>query len=143
MIRKQTYRQAHRCLLLWKSKVGDDDQKVIKELLIYNFREIKIFQFSSIQFSPSVVSASFQPHGLQHARPPCPSPTSGACSSSCLLCQWCHPTVSSSVVPFSRLQSFPASGSFQMCWFFTLGEKILEFQLQHQSFQWIFRTDFL
>ena len=72
------------------------------------------FQFSSVQFSPLVMSDSLRPHGLQHARLPCPSPTPGACSSSCLSDQWCHPTISSSVVPFSCLQSFPASESFQM-----------------------------
>ena len=66
-------------------------------------------------FSRSVVSTSLQPHELQHARPPCPSPTPGACSNSCPSSQWCHLTISSSVVPFSsRPQSFPASGSFQM-----------------------------
>ena len=63
---------------------------------------------------------SLQPHGLQHTRPPCPSPTPGVCSNSCPLSQWCHPTISSSVVPFSSsLQSFPASGSFHMSQFFT------------------------
>ena len=60
------------------------------------------------------------PHGLQHARPPCPSPTPGVHSNSCPLSQWCHPAISSSVVPFpSRLQSFSVSGSFQMSQFFT------------------------
>ena len=64
-----------------------------------------------IQFSPSVVSGSLRPHGPQHSRPPCPSPTPGACSHSCPSHQWGHPTISSSVVPFSScLQSFPASG---------------------------------
>ena len=59
---------------------------------------------------------------LQHTRPPCPSPTPGAYSNSCPSSQWCHPTISSSVIPFaSRLQSFPASGSFQMTQFFLLG----------------------
>ena len=77
---------------------------------------------SSVQFSRSVVSNSLQPHGLQHARPPCPSPTPGACSNSCPSRWWCHPTISSSVVPFSfRLQSFPASESFQMSQFFASG----------------------
>ena len=72
-------------------------------------------QFSSVQFSCSVMSNSLRPHGLQHARPPCPSPTPRACSNSCPLSQWCHPTISSSVVPFSScLQSFLASGSFPM-----------------------------
>ena len=69
----------------------------------------------SVQFNLSVVSNSLRPHGLQHTRPPCPSPTPGVYSNSCPLSRWCHPTTSSSVVPFfSRLQSFPASGSFPM-----------------------------
>ena len=73
----------------------------------------------TVQFSHSVASDSLRPHGLQHARPPCSSPTPRAYSNSCPLSQWCHPTVSSSVVPFSScLQSFPASGSFQMSQFF-------------------------
>ena len=67
------------------------------------------FQF---QFSCSVVSDSLWPHGLQHARPPCPSPISGVYSNPCPLNWWCHPNISSSVVPFSCLHSFPASGSF-------------------------------
>ena len=66
--------------------------------------------FFSVQFSHSVVSNSLWPHGLQHARPPCPSPTPRAYSSSCPSSQWCHPTISSSVIPFpSHLPSFPAS----------------------------------
>ena len=76
----------------------------------------------SVQFNHSVVSNSLQPHGLQHARLPCPSPTPGACSNSCSSSQWCHPTISLSVVPFSScLQSFPASGSFSMSLFFASG----------------------
>ena len=67
------------------------------------------------QFSRSVMSNSLWPHGLQHTRLPCPSPTPGACSNSCPLSRWCHPPISSFVVPFSScLQSFSASGSFQM-----------------------------
>ena len=73
---------------------------------------------SSVQFSHSVVSNYLQFHRLQHARPPCPSPTPGVYSDSCPLSQWYHPTISSSVIPFSWLQSFPASGSFQMSQFF-------------------------
>ena len=70
----------------------------------------------------SVVSNSLRPHGLQHARLPCPSPSPGTCSNSCPLSQWCHPTIFSSVVPFSScLQSFPASGSFLLSWLFTSG----------------------
>ena len=68
------------------------------------------------------MSDCLQPHGLQHARSPCPSPTPRVYSNSCPLSWWCHPTISSSVVPFSsHLQSFPASGSFKMSQFFTSG----------------------
>ena len=78
---------------------------------------------SSVQFSCSVVSDSLRPHESQHARPPCPSPTPGIYSNSCPLSQWCHPTISSSFIPFSCLQSFPASGAFPMSQFFTLGSQ--------------------
>ena len=75
-------------------------------------------------FSHSVVSDSLQPHGLQHTRLPCPSPSPGACSNSCPSSQWCHPTISSSVTPFSScLQSFPASGSFPMNWLLASGDQ--------------------
>ena len=77
--------------------------------------------FRKFQFS-SVVSNSLQPHGLQHTRPPCPSPTPGVYSNSCPSSRWCRPTISSSVVPFSScFQSFPASGSFPMSRFFVSG----------------------
>ena len=73
-------------------------------------------------FSCSVGSDSLQPCGWQHTRPPCPSSTPGACSNSCPSSWWCHPAISSSVIPFSScLQSFPASGSFLMSQFFTSG----------------------
>ena len=76
----------------------------------------------SVQFSHSVVSNSLWPHEPQHARPPSPSPTPGVYPNSCPLSQWCHPTILSSVVPFSSCpQSFPASGSFQMSQFFASG----------------------
>ena len=76
----------------------------------------------SVQFSHSVVSDSLRSHGLQHARPPCPSPAPGVHPNSCPLNRWCHPTISSSVIPFSSCsQSFPASGSCQMSQFFTSG----------------------
>ena len=83
----------------------------------------------SVHFSHSVVSDSLRPHGLQHARLPCPSPTPRVYPNPCPLSRWCHPTISSS----SRK------------WVSSLHQvaKVLEFQLQHQSFQWIFRTDFL
>ena len=77
---------------------------------------------SSFQFSHSLIPNSLQPYGLQQSRLPCPSPTPGAWSNSCLSSRWCHPTISSSVVPFSScLQSFPASGSFPMSQFFASG----------------------
>ena len=75
-----------------------------------------------VQFSRSVVSDSLRPHESQHARPPCPSPTPGVHPNPCPLSWWCHPTISSSVVPFSSCpQSFPASGSFQMGQLFASG----------------------
>ena len=78
--------------------------------------------FIVIQFSHSVMSNSLQPHGLQHTRLPCPSLTPRTCSNSCPLSQWCHPTFSSSVVPFSScLLSFPASGAFPMSQLFISG----------------------
>ena len=98
----------------------------------------------SVQFNRSVVSNPLQPHGLQHTRLPYPSPTPRVCSNSCPLSRWCHPSISSSVIPFSSfLQSFPVSGSFPMSQFFTSDGQILELQLQHQFFQWICRVDFL
>ena len=110
-------------------RVGQKDEEKL------NLREV--------QFSLSVVSDSSRPHGLQHARLSCPSQTPWVCSNSCPL-SWCHPTVSSSVNP-----SLPAfnlaqhQGLFQ--WVSSLYQvaKVLELQLQHQSFQWIFRIDFL
>ena len=89
-------------------------------LLFYYFHHL--FLFSSVQFSHSVVSDSLWPHEPQRVRPPCPSPTPGVHPNPCPLSRWCHPTISSSVVPFSScLQSFPASGSFQMSQLFTSG----------------------
>ena len=89
-----------------------------------NFLIVSFFFFffwilQSVQFISSVVSDSLLPRGLQHTSPPCSSPTPGIYSNSCPLSRWCHPTISSSVVHFSScLQSFPASGSFQMSQFF-------------------------
>ena len=78
--------------------------------------------FCSVQFVHSVVSDSLRPHELQHARPPCPSPTPGVHPDSCPSSCWCHPAISSSVVPFSSCpQSLPASGSFPMSQLFTWG----------------------
>ena len=81
-----------------------------------------VIQFSSVQFSHSVVSDSLRPHALQHARPPCPSPTPGVHLDSHPLSPWCHPAISSSVVPFSSCpQSLPASETFPMSQLFTWG----------------------
>ena len=86
-------------------------------MFIFNF-QLEIFS----QCTCSVVSDSLQPHGLQHARLPCPRLTSRAYSNSCSLYQWCHPTISSPVVPFSSyVQSFPTSGSFPVSWFLASG----------------------
>ena len=81
---------------------------------------------SSVQFSCSVVSDSLWPQGLQHARPPCPSPTPGVCSNSCPLSWWCHPAISFSVLLFFCLQSFPASGSFPVSQLFASGVQSIE-----------------
>ena len=89
---------------------------------IYIYIYTYAYIFSSVWFRHSVVSNSLWLRGLQHARPPCPSPTPGVYSNSCALSWWCHPTNSSSVVPFSsHLESFPASGSFQMSQLFASG----------------------
>ena len=86
------------------------------------FSSLSVLSFSSVRFIHSVVSSSLRYHGLQHPRPPCPSPTPGDYSNSCPLSQWCHPTISSSVISFSSCpQSFPVSGSFQMYQFFASG----------------------
>ena len=101
----------------WKCKLVQPLRKTVWRCL----KTLNI-ELPSVQFSRSVVSDSLQPHGLQHARLPCPSPTSWAYSNSCPFSQWCHPTSSTSVVPFSCcLQSFPASGSFPMSQFFPSG----------------------
>ena len=100
----------------------DHHERRASQLLRAWNREVKFGEFSSVQFSCSDMSDSFRPHGLQHTRPPCPSQTSRVYPNSCPLSRWCHPTISSSVVPVSScLQSFPASGSFQMSQLFTSG----------------------
>ena len=92
----------------------------IKELTRIISPLIKAESTDSVQFSHSVMSDSLWPHRLQHARLPCLSPTPGASSNSCPSSRWCHPTISSSIIPLSSyLQSFPASGSFPISWFFT------------------------
>ena len=105
------------CVDAWFFSVSNLD---ILHVSILFFQTI----FCSVQFSHSVVSNSLWPHEPQHARPPCPSPTPRFYLNSHPLSQWCHPTISSSVVPFSsQLQSFPASGSFYMSQFFTSGRQ--------------------
>ena len=102
------------------------------------------FQGCISQFSGSVVSDSLWPHGLQHARPSCPSPTPGVYPDSCPLSQWCHPTISSSVVPFSSCpQSFQTSGSFQMSQLFASGGQSIGGSASTSVFQWTPRTDLL
>ena len=97
-----------------------------------------------ILFSCSLMSDSLWPHGLQHARLPCPSPSPRACSNSCPLNRCCHPTISSFVVPSSPTFNLSQhQGLFKWVSFSHQVAKVLEFQLHHQSFQWIFGTDFL
>ena len=101
----------------WQVKVHAVAESDTTEWIILFF-----FYFSSVQFSRSVVSDSLWPHELQHARPPCPSPTPGVHSNSCPSSRWCHPAISSSVIPFSsRPQSLPASESFPMSQLFAWG----------------------
>ena len=106
----------HQSLFQWVNS-SHEVAKVLSSVIFNNAAV-----FFSQQLSCSVMSDSLWPHGLQHTRLPCPSPTPGACSNSCPSSQWWHPTISSSVIPFSScLQSFPASGSFQMSHLFALG----------------------
>ena len=113
-------------------------------LLYWQVGSLPLVPAGSVQFSRSVVSDSLWPHESQHTRPRCPSPTPGIYSNPCPSSQWCHRTISSSVIPFSSCpQPLPASGLVQ--WVNSLHEaaKVLEFQLQHQSFRWTPRTDLL
>ena len=104
----------------------------------------KVESLSLLSFSHSVVSDSLWLHELQHARLPCPSPSPGVFSNSCPSSRWFHLTILSPIIPFfSCFQSFPASGSFPMSRLFASDGQVLELQFQHQSFQWIFRTDLL
>ena len=99
-----------------------------------------VCEYILLLFSRSVMSNSLRPHGLQHTRLSCPlSPR--VCSNSCPLSQWCHPITSSSVIPFSCPQFFPNQGLFQ--WVISSHQVAKVLELQHQTFQWIFRVDFL
>ena len=125
--------------LLWT-----DETRCHSFVSLFSFNVEFQASFSSVQFICSTMTDSLWPHGLQHAGLPCPSLTPRACSNSCPSSQWYHPTISSSVIPFcSCFQSFPASGSFAMISSLHQVAKVLELQLQHQSFQWMFRNDFL
>ena len=104
----------------------------------------KVHQSYDSHCSCSVVSHSLWPRGLQHTRLSCPSVSPWACSNSFPLSWWCYLTISSSVALFSScLYSFLSKGSFPMSQLFTSGGEVLDLQFQHQSFQWLFRVDFL
>ena len=110
---------------------------------LWPLKSLVLTPFNSVQFSHSVVSDSLQSHELQHTRPPCPSPTPRVYSNPCPSSQWCHPTISSSVVPFSSCLSLSQhQGLFQWVSSSHQVAKVLEFQF-HQSHQWTPRTDFL
>ena len=120
---------------------------MMKNLYIYIYVCVCVFNTihcllqGSVQFSRSVVSHSLRCHGQQHARLPCQSPAPGVYSNSCPLSQWCHPTISSSVIPFSScLQSFSASGSFQMSQLFTSGGQSIGVSASESILPVIFRT---
>ena len=118
--------------VLWTHRAHSHLRVCLKHWLSY------LIQFSSVAQS----CLTLWSHGSQHTRPPCPSPTPGVYSDSCLLSRWCHPTISSSVVPFSScLQSFLASGLFK--WVSSSHQVAKVLDLQYQPFQWIFRTDLL
>ena len=121
-----------RSLTKQKQKIWDINAN-IGALTTFPQSKIKQLQFSSVQFSRSFVSNSLWPQELQHTRPPCPSPTAGVYPNPCPLSRWWHSTISSSTVPFSCPQSFPASGFFKWVSSSHQVAKVLEFQLQHQS----------
>ena len=96
--------------------------QIVFSLAVFKILSLSLILTFSVQFICSVMSNSLRPHGLQHARPPCPLPTPGVYPNPCPLSRWCHPTISSSIAPFSSCpQSFPASGSFQMSQLFASG----------------------
>ena len=115
----------HQCWSKRASKTRGRMYGWVPSLLTWNYHNIvngPSVHFSSVQFSRSVVSDSLRPHESKHARPPCSSPTPRVYSDSCPSSRWCHPTISSSVIPFSSCpQTLPASGSFPMSQLFTWG----------------------
>ena len=113
-----------------------DSEKIVLKHLFHLW-----IWFSSVQ---SLMPDSLWPHGLQHTRLPCLSPAPRACSNSYPLSRWCHPTISSSVISLSScLQSFPASGSFLKSQFFASGGQGIGASTSAQSYQWIFKIEFL
>ena len=129
----------------WEKKIHflQRNKQTAKLLCLCTMGRMK-YRILSVQFSHSVVSDSLWLHESQHARPPCPSPNPGVYSNPCPLSRWYHPAISSCVIPFSSCpQSLPASGSFPMVNSSHQVAKVLEFQLQHQSFQWTPGTDLL
>ena len=119
-------------------------QKKKKNVVKNTIVSITDYQIRSDQISRSVMSDSLQPRELQHARPPCPSPTPGVHSNSCPSSEWYHPAITSSVLPFSSCpQSLPASESFPMSQLFAWGGQSIGVSNQHQPFQWSPRTDLL
>ena len=116
-------KQRHDSLVKIRELVKGVQKIQLSSYKISNFWRCNVHhQFSSVRFSRSVMSDSLQPHELQHARPPCPSPTPRVHPNSCVLSRWCHPTISSSVIPFSSCPpNLPASGSFPMSQLFTWG----------------------
>ena len=122
--------------LLWP--VHSLGKTLLAFALLHSVLQGQICLFSSVQFSHSVMSDSLRPHEPQHARPPCPSPTPRVHSNPCLSSWRCHPTIPSSVIPFSScLNLSQHQGLFPLVSFSHQVAKVLEFQLQHQSFQWI------
>ena len=111
-----------RCFNLWATREAPILMRREKTGIQHRTVKALTLELNLAQFSHSVMSNSLPPHGLQDTRLPCPSPTPGVYSNSCPLSQWCHPTISSSIIPFSsRFQYFPASGYFPMSRFFTSG----------------------
>ena len=155
VMRDSFYYSLHICIhLKFSMKWGNKEKpcmtfvekitKDLKEELKIYFSWMERLHMISVQFSCSVVSDSLRPHGLQDTRPSCPSPTPGVYSNSCPLSWWCHQTISSSVIPFSsHLQFSQHQGLFKWVSSSHQVAKVLQFQFQHQSFQWICRTDFL
>ena len=123
---------------IWrKPRYPWEDEWLKKLWYLYTMKYFVVVQSLS-------VSDSLQPLGMQHSRLPCPSLSPRVCSKPCPLCQWCYCTILSSAALFSFcLLSFIGSGSFQMSQLFTSDDRSFGASAQHQSFQWIFRVDFL